>query len=186
MRTRHVRTVFALVVCSLLLLSAPAFAQGEPQGYREQFAEPPAPSAAEPAAPSPDAALGALTPRVWLPMLRDSEIEVRFGSTANQETGEITAPGIVFPAGILRLYVDARFTGVQGLTYRTDAIFPSGQRLRGVNLSATRALHYDRYYLCRTTAFRCGIGEVPLLAGPYTVEVFLNDRLVSTWQAAIR
>lgn len=189
MRSRHVWTMFTLLFASVLLLAVPTFAQGEPQGFREQFAEPPEPSAAPAvaAAAAPAATLDQRTPRLWLPLTRRGpEIEVRFGSTANQETGEVTAPGIVFPVGIQRLYVDARFAGVQGLTFRTDAIFPTGQRLRGVNLTGTRPLHLDRYYLCRTTAFRCGTGEIALLAGPYTVEVFLNDRLVSTWEATIR
>lgn len=161
MHARLVALLLALAVAGLLTQAGAARGQG------------------------PAGAVAQLTPRQYLPLLRDFSATVLFGAGADPETGEVRQPGAVFPAGITRLYVDVRLVGAAGSSFRTEAVFPDGVRSADVNRTAEGPLVFDRYYLCVTTDEACGSGEQPLPAGVYTVEVYVDDRLVRTAEAVL-
>ena len=145
----------------------------------------PVPSEAPPTAVLPTPAQ--LSIKTHLPLLRQSPLfQVLVGTAANPETGEVTAPATEFPSGVLRLYIDARFVGIAGSTYRSEVVFPDGERLTDTNRAAPGNEVYDRYFICRTAAFQCGSGEVALLPGPYTIELFVDDTLVRSDVVVIR
>lgn len=184
MFARKLRNALALALAGLLLFVGTASGQGGPRPQRatiDPAFSPPAQPAAPAAAPAQE-----LTERTYLPMLRDASLSVVFGSSTDPETGAITDPGTTFPAGIQLLYVNTLFVGYQGNRYRTDAIFPDGGRETGPTTTATQAVEGERYALCITTTASCSSGTLPLSAGVYTIEVFINDQLVRSYQATLQ
>lgn len=182
MRPRAARFALALVLLGLALLVVPAFGQSQPQPARQPLART-APSAVAAVAPVP---AQELNERLYLPALRDASISVVFGTTINPETGVITDPGTTFPAGIQQLYVNTLIVGYQGNSYRTDAIFADGNRETGPTRTATRPVEGESYSLCITTTGSCDVGTRPLPAGVYTIEVYINDQLVRSFQATLQ
>lgn len=183
MRSCRVLVLLAFATLFLPPAAGHTFDHGWPTGRRSHRVAAAAPTVA----PVAQAEVAQGSFRLHLPLLRRApEVTVRFGASADPDTNEVTQPATEFAAGIQRLYIDVRVVGAQGLVFRTDAIFPSGQRIVGPNLTVRAATEFDRYFLCQTTADACGTAEVALPQGVYTVEVFLNDALVRSEQATVR
>lgn len=177
---------YIVLACTLCLLLAAGAVYGQPSPTAQRFGMPAA-SAPRHATPvEPGSGATQLPPRLYLPLLRNFSITVLFSDNADAETGAISSPGTVFTEGIRRLYVDVRVAGAGGSRFRTEAIFPTGERSIGEEIIVADAVAYDRYYLCVTTDEACGSGELPLPAGVYVVEVYLDGKLLRTEQAVVQ
>jgi hypothetical protein len=175
-RTALFRRILLLPALLLLLAPAISLSQSRPAPVEELVAEA---APAEPVAPAPaEPGLAQLTPRLYLPMLRNPpEVSATIGTGYNSSTGQITGVAVSFAYGIEEIYVQARVVGGAGLTFRQDFIFADGEKITGSTIAIPNDPYTRTVRYCISSTGSCGTGRDILPRGVYTLQIFLNDVL---------
>lgn len=123
---------------------------------------------------------------VYLPSIQIAPAAmIEFATEINRATDEPANPAERFTQGLDLIYVAWRMQGFQGHQYRLDFTIADGRTVSGSTRTATSNDYRDWTAFCLTTAGSCESGRIPLPAGRYTAQLFIDGQLYSEREAVI-